>query len=387
MLLSDGHTLIPASYAQTLSTGPPQRIKFGADPSAPDLHLGHCVVLFALRKLQRLGHRVLFVIGDFTAAIGDPTGKSETRKPLDPATITRNATTYQNQVFKVLQRDQTEVVYNSAWLSSLTSKDMLTLTAHYTVARMLERDDFKQRFIGEQAIGIHELIYPLLQGYDSVHLNNDLEIGGSDQRFNLLVGRTLQRAYGCSAEQAILTLPLLEGTDGVKKMSKSLNNHIGILDTPTDMFGKLMSIPDALILRYFTLLTDTSPAELAQMNADMTADRVNPRDLKIKLAKTLLGFFHSPAASEAAEAEFKAVFSQKKRPDTMPSLPLTHPATLASTVMDNRLLPSKKELSRLLSQGAITYNDHKLASPHYLLTHDGVLKIGKRRFYHVQVSQ
>ena len=263
----------------------PLTIKWGADPSAPDLHLGHFVILNQLGILQKLGHKIIFIIGDFTARIGDPTGKSATRKPLSEEDVKKNSETYLNQVFKVLDPKKTTVVYNSSWLNQLSPTDIITLCSKYTVARMIERDDFSKRFQNNTPIGVHEFLYPLMQGYDSVHLKNDIEIGGTDQKFNLLVGRHLQKESNIKP-QSILTLPILEGLDGVQKMSKSLNNHIGILDSPNEMFGKCMSIPDELIIRYFTLLTELSKEDITNLQNQLN-NGDNPRNIKLDLAKIM----------------------------------------------------------------------------------------------------
>ena len=281
-------------------------IKWGADPSAPDLHLGHCVILNQLAKLQQCGHQVLFVIGDFTARIGDPTGKSATRKPLTEAQVVENSETYLNQIFKVLDPNKTTVVYNSSWLNKLSPTEIIALCSKHTVSRMLERDDFSKRFKNNVSISIHEFLYPLFQGYDSVELNNDIEIGGTDQKFNFLVGRQLQKEYG-GTPQSILTLPILEGLDGVQKMSKSLNNHIGILDAPNEMFGKCMSIPDTLIERYFKLITQYSTADLNTISTRLDNGE-NPRNLKIELAECIVTQFHSKESANQAKRLYQCIF-------------------------------------------------------------------------------
>ena len=358
-------------------------IKWGADPSAPDLHLGHSVVLIKLRQLQELGHTIQFLIGDFTAMIGDPTGKSETRKPLTKKDVNANAKTYQEQVFKILDKSKTKVYYNSEWLDKLTSQDMITLAAHYNVARMLERDDFHKRYQSGQSISIHEFLYPLLQGYDSVALKSDLEIGGTDQKFNLLVGRHLQREYNVGVQQAIATVPILEGCDGIKKMSKSLNNHIGIQDNPQDMFGKTMSIPDELINRYFMLLTPISHKELIDQKTAMENNELNPRDAKIKLAKTLITMYHSKQSADLAEHEFIQIFSNKKQPSEMPVKTISGTPKLVDWVVNENIITSKKEMIRLIQQGAVSLNETKIDHHSFLLniTTEHILKIGKRKFF------
>lgn len=363
----------------------PLKIKFGADPSAPDLHLGHCVVLRKLRLLQDMGHRVQFVVGDFTAMIGDPTGKSETRKPLDEATVAANAKTYQEQIFKVLDKSKTDVVFNSDWLSELSGKEMIQLSARYTVARMLERDDFTKRFKSNQSISIHEFLYPLLQGYDSVVLESDVELGGTDQTFNLLMGRHLQREYGVGKEQAIITVPILEGVDGVQKMSKSLNNHIGILDSPKDIYGKTMSIPDSMIIRYYSLLTDKSDDDLKDLETSILSGDVNPRNAKSDLAKDLVCMFYSSEDAIGAEEEFKRIFAQGQVPDDMPEVVLSDETHLLSLIVDQGLIASKKEGQRLIQQGAVSLDNEKVPDFKFSFTPSGehVIKVGKRKFLKV----
>lgn len=376
--------LIPQQTIERICSGKKLLIKFGADPSAKDLHLGHCVVLFQLRKLQELGHHVQFIIGDFTAKIGDPTGKNETRKPLSDDDIAVNAKTYQDQVFKILDPNKTTVYYNSEWLAPLTSSDLIQLTARYNVARMMERDDFEKRYKEGLSIGIHEFLYPLLQGYDSVILKNDLEIGGTDQKFNLLVGRHLQREYNVGVEQAIMTMPILEGTDGVKKMSKSLNNHIAIQDEPHDMFGKIMSIPDELLPQYLALLTTVPSNEIQARVLAMKNLELNPRDVKVDLGKTIVERFYSKEDAVQAYDHFQTLFKKKDVPDDIPEINIQTQTTIASLVMDSQLLPSKKELFRLISQGAVSLSDTKVTDGNALITeNESILKIGKRRLYKI----
>lgn len=381
--------IIPESGLETLqNTTKPLKIKFGADPSAPDLHLGHTVILTKLRLLQEMGHTIQFLIGDFTARIGDPTGKSETRKPLSAETIAQNAKSYQSQVFKILDKSKTTVVYNSEWLDKLTAQDLIGLAAKYTVARMLERDDFHKRFKSEQAISVHEFLYPLLQGYDSVVLESDVEIGGTDQKFNLLMGRHLQREFG-KKPQLIITVPLLEGTDGIQKMSKSLNNHIGIMESPKEMFGKIMSIPDTLLIKYHQLLTDTSPSELHAMADAMQSNTINPRDIKVNLALHLVEKYHSRAAANEAQAEFELIFKQKETPETMPELLIPNaPIRLDTLLSMASLTPSKKEAARLIKQGAVDINETTVTDPFQLYqpkTGD-IIKVGKRRFVRIKIQ-
>ena len=357
-------------------------IKWGADPSAPDLHLGHYVILNQLASLQSLGHQIIFIIGDFTARIGDPTGKSATRKSLSESDVKANSETYLHQVFKVLDESKTTVTYNSSWLNKLSPSEMVQLCSKYTVARMLERDDFSKRFKQNSPISIHEFLYPLLQGYDSVHLKNDIEIGGTDQKFNLLVGRHLQKEAGITP-QSVLTLPILEGLDGVQKMSKSLNNHIGILDTPNDMFGKCMSIPDELIVRYTSLVTKASPDDIKDLEQRLKNGE-NPRNLKMNLAYTIIEQFHTKKDAESAKENFINVFSKKSIPNDIPevSIESNEPIHLLTFLCDQKLTPSKKEARRLLEQGAVSINDERISDPNhsFLANPETIIKVGKRKF-------
>ena len=380
--------LIPEKTIESIQSNKKMLIKFGADPSAKDLHLGHCVVLFQLRKLQELGHHVQFIIGDFTAKIGDPTGKSETRKPLTDDEIAINAKTYQDQVFKILDPDQTTIYYNSEWLEKLTSNDLIQLAARYNVARMMERDDFEKRFKEGLSIGIHEFLYPLLQGYDSVVLKSDLEIGGTDQKFNLLVGRHLQREYQVGIEQAIMTMPILEGTDGIKKISKSLQNHIAIDDKPEEMFGKIMSIPDSILIQYLSLLTETSRAEISEQKQAMLEGALNPRDVKVELGKQLVKRFYSTSLANKAYEHFQTVFKKKEVPDDIPEFHISEELSIVQLVMNHSLLSSKKELFRLVSQGAVSIDNRKVQDVHTSFKiGSSILKIGKRKLYKVTVEK
>lgn len=381
--------LIPDSFLNTLQDKKKLRIKFGADPSAPDLHLGHMVVLNKLRLLQEMGHTVIFLIGDFTAMIGDPTGKSETRPVLSMDQINAYVQTYQDQVFKILKKEQTDIVYNSAWLQKMTSMDFIRLSSTYTVARMLERDDFEKRFSSHQPIGIHEFMYPLLQGYDSVVLKNDVEIGGSDQKFNVLMGRFLQKEYGASKTQSIVLTPLLQGLDGVQKMSKSLKNYVALTDTPKDIFGKLMSIQDHQIIEYFSLLTFISDDLLSTYRQEVLH---HPKDLKMTLAKTIVAQLYDDAAAIQAEQEFNRIFSKKGLPDSIPTLSVEQYPVLLSEllVQKHQVLPSKKEFQRLISQGAIFLSDERILDPFFSVTQDheaSILKVGKRQFFQFRLSQ
>lgn len=359
-----------------LKKGKPLRIKWGADPSAPDIHLGHTVILNKLRQFQDLGHLVIFLIGDFTARIGDPTGKSETRKPLNKKEIEKNSRTYQEQVFKILDKRKTKVVHNSHWLSKLKIEDVISLAGKYTVARMLERDDFMGRFEKERPISIHEFLYPLIQGYDSVVIKADVEIGGTDQKFNMLVGRELQREYK-EEPQIIITLPLLEGTDGVQKMSKSLGNYIGITEPPSEIFGKTMSISDELMLRYYELLADISLEEVKKMH---------PKEAKKKLASLLVGRFYDEKAAKAAEEEFESIFKEGRLPQEIPLLSLSKKEVgIIDLLVEGGLAPSKSEARRLIQQGGVRIGDETITHEKYIVKLDTekVVNVGKRKFLRV----
>lgn len=378
--------IIPDTEVSLLeSTKTPLKIKFGADPSASDLHLGHVVILNKLRLLQDRGHEVIFVIGDFTAMIGDPTGKSKTRLPLTHEQVAKNAQTYQDQVFKILDTNKTTVVFNSEWLDPLSAKSMIELAAKYNVARMLERDDFQKRYASNQSISIHEFLYPLLQGYDSVHLENDIEVGGTDQKFNLLVGRHLQREYG-KKEQAIITFPILEGLDGVQKMSKSLNNHIGIMDSPSEMFGKIMSIPDTLIIRYFKLVTQWNIQKITDIESRLQSGE-NPRMIKDILGKAIVTQFYTAEEADKASEGFKNVFAQKKVPDEMPEIQVTKEQLLGDVIVAAGGVSSKKEFRRMIEQGAVSIDGKRISDPFETvpLQTKSVVKIGKRRFFRLVV--
>lgn len=357
------------------------RVKFGADPSAPDLHLGHTVPLRKLKHFQELGHTVVFIIGDFTAMVGDPSGRSTSRKRLSRNEVMENAKTYQEQVFKILDKSKTEVRYNSEWFDKITFEEILNLTSKYTVARMLERDDFEKRYKSGNPISIMEFLYPLMQGYDSIMVNADVEIGGTDQKFNLLVGRELQIEYG-QEPQVIITLPLLEGTDGVRKMSKSFGNYIGINDTPSDMFGKVMSIPDNLILKYFELLTDVSIEEIEKLKRDME-NGANPRDIKAMLAREIVSFFYGTDIAIKSSEEFDRIFKEKQLPSEIEEKELkTGEYNLVSLLAEMGLAPSKSEARRLIQGGGVYIDGKRVGDMNYLLKleKEVVVKIGKRRF-------
>lgn len=375
-----------------LEKNKPLVIKFGADPTRSDLHLGHTVPLNKLRQFQRLGHKIQFLIGDFTAMIGDPTGRNETRPPLSREQIEENAKTYVEQVFKVLDGDKTEVVYNSHWFQKMTPADFVRLTGQYTVARMLERDDFTKRFKNQIPISMHELLYPLCQGYDSVHLKSDVELGGTDQKFNLLVGRELQKSYGQSEQQVVLTTPILEGLDGVNKMSKSLDNYISIVDSPKDMFGKTMRVSDELMIRWYELLTDITPSELSQLKTDLAEKKKHPRDVKVNLAKTLIARFHSQSAAQAAEDEFNRIFVEKGLPDEVPEFQVdaSSEAVWICALMKNAgLAPSTSEAKRLIQGRAVEIDGTKVDNEQLKIDLKPglgiVIKAGKKKFVKVVV--
>ena len=368
---------------ERLKEGRPLRVKVGFDPTAPDLHLGHTVIINKMRQFQDLGHTVIFLIGDFTGMIGDPTGKNATRKPLTPEEVKENAETYAKQVFQILDPDKTEIRFNSEWLSELGAEGMIRLAAKYTVARMLERDDFKKRFADNLPIAIHEFLYPLAQGYDSVALECDVEMGGTDQLFNLLVGRTLQGQYG-QKPQVIVTLPLLEGLDGVQKMSKSLGNYIGITDAPGDMFGKMMSISDDLMWRYFDLLSFRRNEEIAQLKADVEGGR-NPRDVKFLLCEEIIERFHDREAAVAAREAFISRFQQGQMPDDIPEKTLETGGEgigLAAALTQCGLTASNSDAFRMVKQGAAKIDGEKVTDQRLRLEpgFSGVLQVGKRKF-------
>ncbi len=368
----------------------PLKIKFGADPSRPDIHLGHTVVINKLKTIQDLGHHVQFLIGDFTALIGDPSGKNTTRPILSREEIEQNAKTYATQIFKILDPEKTEIVYNSSWLLKLTSIDFIKLSAKYTVAQMLERDDFTKRYKSNVPISLHEFMYPLCQGYDSVALHSDLELGGTDQKFNLLVGRELQNAYGVE-QQCILTMPILEGLDGVNKMSKSLDNYIGVDESPKEMFGKTMRVSDELMFRYYELLTSMKPSELVQLKKDVQEGKKHPRDVKVELAKTLVTRFHSAAAGIAAVEEFNRIFSDKGMPDVIEEYS-TAPQSigLVQLMVQAGLTTSNGEATRLITGGGVQIDQQKVADAKLKLDLKAgdalVIKAGKKKFIKIVVK-
>jgi len=380
--------LIEAELRQRLERGRPLRVKAGFDPTAPDLHLGHTVLINKLRQFQDLGHHVLFLIGDFTGLIGDPSGKNATRPPLTREEVAENARTYTDQVFKILDRSRTEVVFNSAWMDQFSAADLIRLAATHTVARMLERDDFGRRYRSNQPIAIHEFLYPLVQGYDSVALKADAELGGTDQKFNLLMGRELQKHYG-QAPQVILTLPLLEGLDGVNKMSKSLGNYVGINEFPGDIFGKLMSISDELMWRYVDLLSFEPPATVRAWRTAVAHGK-NPREVKVALAREIVERFHGKAAAQAALAEFEARFRHGAQPQDMPEfrIPADEAGVPISRVLRQaQLTASTSEALRLLDQGGVKLDGEKVNDRALRLARGttAVLQVGKRKFARVTI--
>ena len=380
--------LIESELIERLKSGRPLRIKAGFDPTAPDLHLGHTVLINKLRHFQDFGHHILFLIGDFTGLIGDPTGKNATRPPLSREQILENAKTYKEQVFKILDPEKTEVCFNSAWFDNLGAAGMIKLAAQHTVARMLERDDFAKRYASGLPIAIHEFLYPLCQGYDSVAMRADVELGGTDQKFNLLVGRELQKHYG-QPPQCVLTMPLLEGLDGVNKMSKSLGNYIGINEAPREIFGKVMSVSDGLMWRYFDLLSFRDIAEIRQLKASVLAGR-NPRDVKVLLAQELVARFHTHVAAEEALAEFEARFRQGVLPDDMPEVALLAdvPLALVQILKQTGLTASTSESLRMIEQGAVRANGEKVTDKATVIAvgETVILQVGKRKFARVTLG-
>jgi tyrosyl-tRNA synthetase len=381
--------IVEDELRKKLSGGRKLRVKLGLDPTAPDLHLGHTVVINKLRDFQQLGHQVQFLIGDFTGMIGDPTGKNQTRPPLTREEILANAKTYRDQVFKILDPARTQILFNSEWSDKLGAEGMIRLAARYTVARLLERDDFARRFKGGQPIAVHELLYPLMQGYDSVAMKADVELGGTDQKFNLLVGRELQKDYG-QVPQCVLTMPLLEGLDGRDKMSKSLGNYVGIAEPPQEMFGKLMSISDELMWRYIDLLSFESPAAIASWKREVEQG-ANPREVKVRFAKEVVARFHSAAAAEAAQAEFEQRFRHGVLPQDMPEVTVQAPADglpIAQLLKLSQLAASASEAVRAIEQGGVRIDGERVTDRSLRLrpgkTH--TVQVGKRKFARVRLA-
>jgi len=376
---------------QSIVNNKPLIVKLGLDPTAPDIHLGHTVPLQKMRQFQDLGHQAVIIIGDFTGRIGDPTGKSETRKPLTEEELHRNAETYKQQIFKILDPERTRIEFNASWLSELNFEDVIRLASTCTVARMLERDDFAKRYAEERPIGIHEFFYPLMQGYDSVALNSDVELGGTDQKFNLLMGRTLQKDFGQSPQVA-LTTPILEGLDGVHKMSKSLGNYIGVYENARDMFGKTMSIPDELMIRYFELVTKVPVEEIRKLEKSLSEEKIHPRDLKMRLGWEIVRIYHGNEEANYAKEEFIKMFQKKEAPDEMPEYSLQHlgaekngPIELVALLIQTSLAVSRGEARRLIEQGGVKCNDEKISDPQAFitLTPGDIIKAGKRKFIRI----
>lgn len=381
--------LVEAELKEKLATGRPLRVKAGFDPTAPDLHLGHTVLLNKMRQLQDLGHQAIFLIGDFTGMIGDPTGKNATRPPLTREQVVENARSYTDQVFKILDPERTEVAFNSTWMDKLNAADMIRLAGTHTVARMLERDDFAKRYGNNQPIAIHEFLYPLVQGYDSVALKADIELGGTDQKFNLLMGRELQKHYGQSP-QTVLMMPLLEGLDGVNKMSKSLGNYIGITESPSEIFGKIMSVSDTLMWRYFELLSFEPMAQIEQWQREVQEGR-NPRDLKVRLGQEIVARFHGQAAAEAALQDFEARFRQHAIPENLELVEL--PATdgvlgIAQVLKQAGLVSSTSEANRMIDGGGVKLDGEKVSDKGLQLSAgtEAVVQVGKRKFARVAIT-
>ncbi len=381
--------LLEAELREKLSKGRPLRIKAGFDPTAPDLHLGHTVLLNKMRQLQELGHEAMFLIGDFTGMIGDPTGKNVTRKPLTRDDVIENARTYEQQIFKILDPEKTLVMFNSSWMGEMSAADLVGLAAKHTVARMLERDDFQKRYGSNQPIAIHEFLYPLIQGYDSVAMKADMELGGTDQKFNLLVGRELQKHYG-QPPQVVLTMPILEGLDGVQKMSKSLGNYIGINEAPDEMFGKLMSISDELMWRYLELLSFRPMGEIEQWKREVS-EGANPRDIKIRLAEEMIERFHSRADAVRAHVNFIARFQKGAIPDEMPEFILAAEGSglpITQAVKQTGLTASTSEALRMIDQGGVKVDGDKVSDKGLALPKGKtvVVQVGKRKFARITIS-
>jgi len=378
---------------KSLKENRPLRIKLGLDPTAPDLHLGHTVVLRKLKQFQDLGHQIIIVLGDATGCVGDPSGKSETRKQLTRDVVLANAATYQKQLFKVLDEDKTEVVFNSTWFNKMEFIEVLNLASKYTVARMLEREDFSQRFKDGRPISIHEFFYPLMQGYDSVALEADIELGGTDQKFNLLMGRTLQKEFA-QEPQVTLMMPILEGTDGVQKMSKSLGNYVGINESPDEIYGKLMSIPDELMIRYFELVTEVPMEEVKAMSIGLGKGELHPKEVKQKLAREVVTMYHDEQAAQVAEERFNNLFQKGVLPDDMPEVELESEELedgeigIIKLLVSTKLAPSNSEARRLIQQGGVKINEEKIDDVNAMVrAEDGlVVRAGKRKFLRIRLK-
>jgi len=373
---------------QSLVNNKPLIVKLGLDPTAPDIHLGHTVPLQKMRQFQDLGHQAVIIIGDFTGRIGDPTGKSETRKPLTEEELHRNAETYKQQIFKILDPAKTRIEFNATWLAKLNFADVIKLASNVTVARMLERDDFAKRYAEERPISIHEFFYPLMQGYDSVALNSDVELGGTDQKFNLLMGRTLQKDFGQSPQVA-LTTPILEGLDGVHKMSKSLGNYIGVYESPREMFGKTMSMPDDLMIRYFELVTKVQVDEIRKLEKGLNEGTIHPRDLKMRLGWEIVRIYHGETEADQAKDEFVKMFQKKEAPDEMPEFSLSRLGfdpqeniEMVALLVAVKFAPSRGEARRLIEQGGVKVNYDRISDPaaECKFNEGDILRVGKRKF-------
>lgn len=384
--------LTEEELVKKLSSGKTLKVKAGFDPTAPDLHLGHTVLLNKLKHFQTLGHEVIFLIGDFTAQIGDPTGKNVTRQPMTEEEIRHNATTYEEQVFKILDKDKTTIAFNSSWMGEKSAAFLISLASTHTVARMLERDDFSKRYQANQPIAIHEFLYPLIQGYDSVALEADIELGGTDQKFNLLMGRELQKHYG-KTPQVVMMTPLIEGLDGVKKMSKSLGNYIAIDDKPSDMFGKIMSLSDDLMWRYLELLSDKSTDELNRLKTDAMAESINPRDIKLDFAEEIVTRFHQQAEGHKAREDFVSRFRHNKIPDDMPEFTLASEQSdglkLVQALKETQLTKSTSEAMRMIKQGAVKIAGEKVMDQQLVLMSGETIiaQVGKRRFAKITIEK
>lgn len=363
----------------------PLVVKLGLDPSAPDIHIGHAVVLRKIKQLQDLGHRAVIIIGDFTGMIGDPTGKSKARKQLTKEQVMENARTYEKQIFKILDKEKTDLRFNSEWLEKLNFRDVIELSAKYSVARMLEREDFKNRFKNEISIGIHEFFYPLMQAYDSIAIDADIELGGTDQRFNILMGRTMQKEYGKECQIALF-MPILEGLDGKEKMSKSLGNYIGIYDSPELMYTKTMEIPDDLIIKYFELATDIHPDKINEMKANLESDSVNPRDVKMSLAKEIVRLYHSEEDSLKAEHHFVHVFQKNQMPEDLEPVKITDTMNFIEVIVYAKLASSNSEARRLITQGGVRINGEKVNDFNDVkLKDEDIIQVGKKKFAKIKL--
>ena len=376
---------LESQLSKSIKNNQPLRVKFGCDPSRPDLHIGHAVLLRKLRQFQDFGHTAILIIGDFTAMIGDPTGKNKTRPQLTIDETKDNAKTYIDQATIVLSKQNLEIVYNSEWLSKLDFNDIIKIASKYTVAQMLERDDFTKRYSSGKPISLHEFLYPLAQGYDSIIVKSDLELGGTDQKFNLLVGRALQKEYG-QDPQSIITAPLLEGTDGIEKMSKSNDNYISLTDNPDQMYGKVLSIPDTLITKYYEFCTNISKKDLELVNVDLESGNVNPRDTKRALARDIVSIYHNENYAVKAQENFDKLFISKKVPDDVPEVSLSAETKLIEIMVSNKMVASNGEAKRMIKQGAVKIDDEKISDPFIMIEpgNESILKVGKRRFLKIK---